>query len=92
MDAIAAALAGSDARKVDLARSIGYLMFADRLEYFRHGQYDILFPRMKGQLRMGRRGAARGGFAAFPQMTSDEPVVELASRLRGSGGVLSRYF
>jgi hypothetical protein len=52
MDAIATALEGGDTWRAELARSIGYLMFADRLAYFWHGQYDILFPHMKGQLRL----------------------------------------
>jgi len=52
MDAIATALEGGNNWKPELARSLGYLMFADRLGYFWHGQYNILFPHMKGQLRM----------------------------------------
>jgi len=51
MDAIATALELGPTWKTDLARSIAYLMFAHRLEYFWHSQYDILFPHMKGQLR-----------------------------------------
>lgn len=52
MDAIASALEHGQTWKSELAQSVGYLMFADRLGYFWHGQYDILFPHMKGQLRM----------------------------------------
>lgn len=52
MDAIATALEGANNWKPELARSLGYLMFADQLEYFWHGQYDILFPHRKGLLRM----------------------------------------
>ena len=51
-DAIATALEGGNSWKQELARSLSYLMFANRLGYFWHGQYDILFPHMKGQLRM----------------------------------------
>jgi len=52
LDAIAMALEGNKTWKTELARSLGYLMFADRLQYFWHGQYDVLFPHMKGLLRM----------------------------------------
>jgi hypothetical protein len=52
MDAIATALEHAQAWKSELAQSVGYLMFADRLGYFWHGQYDILFPHRKGLLRM----------------------------------------
>lgn len=52
MDAIATALEHGQTWKSELARSVGYLMFADRLAYFWHGQYDILFPHRKGQFRM----------------------------------------
>lgn len=51
MDAIAAALELDPSWKQSLAESISYLMLSDRLLYFWHSQYDILFPRMKGQLR-----------------------------------------
>jgi hypothetical protein len=52
MDAIAAALELDPSWKETLAESISYLMLSDRLLYFWHCQYDILFPRMKGQLRL----------------------------------------
>src|SRR5258707_15810783 len=52
MDAIASALEGGQDWKRDLAQSVTDLMFADRLDYFWHQQYDIVFPHMKGQLRM----------------------------------------
>jgi hypothetical protein len=52
MDAMAAALEGGESWNQTLAESISYLMLSDRLLYFWHCQYDVLFPLMKGQLRL----------------------------------------
>jgi hypothetical protein len=52
MDAIASALEVDQSWKQTLAESLRYLMFSDRVLYFWHCQYDVLFPLMKGQLRL----------------------------------------
>jgi hypothetical protein len=52
MDSIASALELRETWKAELAESIQYLMFAHRLDYFWHRQYDVLFPHQRGQLRM----------------------------------------
>lgn len=75
MDAIAMALDGSKTWKTELARSLGYLMFADRLEYFWHGQYDVLFPHMKGLLRMMNWVSMTNGMAFSFLLGWREPAI-----------------
>ena len=50
-ETIAAALEGSAWMPL-LAQASSILMLADRLAYFWHGQYDVLFPERKGKLHM----------------------------------------